>query len=411
MLTNRLKGIIITFVVLILLASGLYVGFNSGYKFILNQDELEKVAKQAEIAEQNPNQTKPTETDTDGSELTQKTEATGKNDIRPPRHIKKDTPGAVEISIKSGWGTSEIAEALMAKGIIDEKLPFSVMAKLNGFSASYQMGTHYVLKGMDYNEIMYNLSLPAERAKIIFYEGFSYIDIKNALRKEGVNFNEEKMDSLVKNSSIFADYSFIRNLPTDQKERIFFLEGYLFPDTYSFDLNADEEEIIRTFLSNTENKLDNEKFKERAEYMGMTMDEVITLASVIQNEAGTPLEMYKVSRVFHNRMDNEDLLQSCATINYLRQLEGLPKVWYATQEEAARDSHYNTYKYAGLPAGPICNPGLEAIQAALYPDIKEPYVYYFVAKGDGTNAFATNLADHEANIAQYEDNWTNERIY
>ena len=235
MLTNRLKGIIITFVVLILLASGLYVGFNSGYKFILNQDELEKVAKQAEIAMQNPDQTKPT----------------GKNDIRPPRHIKKDTPGAVEIYIKSGWGTSEIAEALMAKGIIDEKLPFSVMAKLNGFSASYQMGTHYVLKGMDYNEIMYNLSLPAERAKIIFYEGFSYIDIKNALRKEGVNFNEEKMDNLVKNSSIFADYSFIRNLPTDQKERIFFLEGYLFPDTYSFDLNADEEEITITFLSKT----------------------------------------------------------------------------------------------------------------------------------------------------------------
>ena len=215
------------------------------------------------------------------------------------------------------------------------------------------------------------------------------------------------MDRLVNTPSLFTEYEFITSVPTE-RNRYFTLEGYLFPDTYRFDLNASEEEIIRTFLRNTENKLTDEII-ERAAYLEMSLDEVITLASVIQNEAGNLVEMYEISRVFHNRLLRDDLMQSCATTNYLRQLEGKEKVWYATTEDLQKDNPYNTYMYGGLPEGPIGNAGYEAILASVYPDTQDTDLYFFVAKGDGTNAFATNYDEHVANIERYREFWTDIR--
>lgn len=407
MLKSRIKNIIVALVIIFVLAVALYFGFRVGYKFIKNQDLRQRVADQARYEEMVSPLTSVNE-DGQTIELTPTPLPKEMQNIKPPRHIKQDTPGAIEIYIQLGWTASEIADALMSKGVIDEKMPFVLMSKLNGYDGRYQMGTHFVLKGMDYNEIMYNLALPAEMTRITFYEGYSYIDIKNALKNSGVNFDEKKLDKLVNDPSEFSQYDFIAEIPLDNENRYFTLEGYLFPDTYQFDLNASEEEILNTFLRNTNNKLD-EKIIKRAKYIGMSIDDVITLASVIQNEAGNLVEMYEISRVFHNRLNNEDKLQSCATTNYLRQLEGKPKVWYATDEDLAKDSLFNTYMYNGLPAGPIGNPGLEAIRAAVYPDDKDTDLYFFVAKGDGTNAFATNYDDHVANINKYSEFWVNER--
>lgn len=406
MLTTRLKNIIITLVIILVLAIGLYIGFDVGFRFIRNQDARQRMAEQARIYDQAAT---PTIIDAEGQviELTPTPMPRELENVKPPKHIRQDTPGAIEVYVERGWGSEEIADYLLEKGVIEDRTPFIVMAFLNGFDGSYQMGTHFVLKGMDYNEIMYNLSLPAETTQITFYEGYSYIDIKEALREHGVNFDEEEMDRLVNTPSLFTEYEFITSVPTE-RNRYFTLEGYLFPDTYRFDLNASEEEIIRTFLRNTENKLTDEII-ERAAYLEMSLDEVITLASVIQNEAGNLVEMYEISRVFHNRLLRDDLMQSCATTNYLRQLEGKEKVWYATTEDLQKDNPYNTYMYGGLPEGPIGNAGYEAILASVYPDTQDTDLYFFVAKGDGTNAFATNYDEHVANIERYREFWTDIR--
>lgn len=413
MLSAKIKRIIVVFAIVLVIGLALILGFNLGLGFIVNQNDRALAIESMEMAKlksKAEEESEPTVTDEHGNsyKVTPTPVPESESKFKMPRHVKKDTPGAVEIYIQRGQDSKDIAETLKHKGIIDKTLPFIVMAELNGFDGRYQQGTHFVLKGMDYNEIMYNLALPPETTWITFPEGFTYLDIKNALRENGVNIDEEEMDRLMNTPSAFTDFSFVTNIPTNVPGRVYALEGYLFPDTYQFDLNVDEEDIIRIFLRNTENKITRE-ILDRAAAIDMPIDDVLTLASIIQNEAGSISEMYKVSRVFYNRMHNEDLLQSCATTNYIRELKGQPKVWAATEADIALNNRYNTYKFAGLTPGPIGNPGLEAIRSALYPDDENKKLYYFCAKGDGTNAFASTLAEHEKNIELYSQNWKTPR--
>jgi UPF0755 protein len=252
---------------------------------------------------------------------------------------------------------------------------------------------------MSYDEIMYLLTLNPETIRITFREGLTYQEMKSQLKKAGINFDEPKLDARVNNPNMFLDYDFVTDIPISA-EREYPLQGYLFPDTYHFDMNTDEETLIERLLENTELKLLPE-FYERAEAIGMSMDEVITLASIIQMESAVPGEMYKVSRVFHNRLDNEDPLQSCATVNYIRKGQGKDPTFIVSETDLELEHPYNTYKYAGLPPGPICSPGLEAIKAALYPDTDNRDLYYFCSRGDGTNYFTTNLDDHNAAVERY----------
>jgi UPF0755 protein len=138
------------------------------------------------------------------------------------------------------------------------------------------------------------------------------------------------------------------------------------------------------------------------------MDEIITLASVIQMETGKASDMMLISAVFHNRLDSDDedmrLLGSSATINYLVEMNGGKPSILHTDAELSINSPYNTYTHQGLPPGPICMPGQDAIQAALYPEPNSNYMY-FCADGNGGTLFAVTLAEHEANVAIFEANW------
>ena len=140
------------------------------------------------------------------------------------------------------------------------------------------------------------------------------------------------------------------------------------------------------------------------------MDEIITMASVIQMETGKPADMMLVSAVFHNRLDSDDedmrYLGSSATINYLVEINGGKASILHTDAELNIDSPYNTYTHQGLPPGPICMPGLDAISAALYPEPGCNYMYFCATGIDGGTAFATTLSQHEDNIEKYSENWT-----
>ncbi|HOQ00530.1 MAG TPA: endolytic transglycosylase MltG [Acetivibrio clariflavus] len=197
------------------------------------------------------------------------------------------------------------------------------------------------------------------------------------------------------------DYDFIAQIPERENR----LEGYLFPDTYFFDPLSSDREIITKFLDNFDMKFKLDYYA-RAKELNMTVDEIITLASIIEKETALPEEKPIISSVFHNRLKSKDpslrKLQTDATIQYiLFKRDGKIKE-KLTEADTKIDDPYNTYLYEGLPPGPICSPGLASIEAALYPE-KTDY-YYFVAKGDGSHYFSKTLSEHEAAKKRYIDN-------
>ena len=374
MLPKKLKVVINIFVVLLLVVSFAIFGVYVGYNYVLSQEErfaaLEK-----------------------GIE-----DGTFKVDM--------NTEGAVPFVIKTGDMTSDIAQELFELELIDNTFMFSLLSKVNGFDGAYQAGTHYLVPGLDYDEIMFLLTQKSVSVVVTFPEGITYEDMKRRLHEAGLTFDDADMDRCMDSPNLFTDYTFVSQIELkDGRDHV--LSGYLFPDTYEFDVNASAQTIISTMLNNTEIKLYDEYY-ERAEALGMSMDEIITLASIIQAESSNITDMMYISSVFRNRMNSEDesfhYISSDATVNFIRRLNGLDPDIILSADDLALDSPYNTYTHQGLPPGPICMPGVDAIQAALYPEPNSNYMY-FCADGNGGTLFAVTLEEHEANVARFMENY------
>ena len=321
-------------------------------------------------------------------------------------NLKADTPGVVTVVVETGDSTSDIADRLYEAGLVNNTFLFSLMSKINGFDGSYVAGTHYLLNTLSYDELMYFLTLQPASVKVTIPEGSTYQEIKKILWDAGLTFDEKEMDECMNSTKLFVDYSFVSQIELSE-ERDYVLAGYLYPDTYIFDINASPESIIRKFLDNMSVKLYSDYY-DRAQRLGMSMDEVITLASIIQSETGRVNDMMYISAVFHNRLKSKNasdrILGSSATINYLVKRNGGRATIRHTDEQLNMDSAYNTYKNPGLPPGPICMPGGNAIAAALYPEPNCNYMY-FCATGDGGTAYATTLKEHNKNVKKYSENW------
>lgn len=420
-----IKAVIVVMGVVLALGAGLLFG----YQYILNQDVRykgynEQVLAVSQIEALGPTPTPaPTTVDEEGQVFALDEEGntvpTTESQTLPPTSsvpaeenvvITEDSPGAIMIYISLGDSTKTIAEKLKNLGIIDNAMLFGIFSKFNGFDGSYKYGTHFLRKNMSYDQVMFVLSQQPATRTILFQEGDSYRDIKRRLKDGLVNFDEAKLDALMRNAKELLDYDLVRQIPSLSQDydvsvsgkRDFALEGYLYPDTYRFDVNADEETILRTFLNNTEFKITDD-IKTRAADLNMSVDQVLTLASIIQKESGIFDDMRKVSRVFHNRLDQGMALMSDATINYIRNKHGQESEYVILDSDIAVQDPYNTYQNLGLPPGPICSPGLDAIKAALYPDTDQPNLLYFVAKGDGSgeNAFAETAEGHQQNVETY----------
>ena len=313
--------------------------------------------------------------------------------------VIKDGEGT-EFLVEKGSNTKVIAGELLSLGFIKNEDIFKLLSKINGYDGTYQSGTHILSKSLSYDEIMRVLtSKPASR-QVTIPEGKTFTQIVDILYNNRIIKDKEKFIKTANTENF--DYAFLKELPPRDKR----LEGYLFPDTYKFDMNAADSEIIKTMLDNFDKKLKPE-YLEKIKTLDakMTLDKVIILASIIEREAKDPDDRYTISGVFYNRMASKDKtlrkLQSCATIQYI-----LLKTTGAIKErlfdaDLAIDDPYNTYKYEGLPPGPICCPGEEAIKAALYPT--ETDYLYFVAKGDaeGSHQFSKTFKEHQAAIKKY----------
>ena len=250
-------------------------------------------------------------------------------------------------------------------------------------------------------DIPFVTTKPAETAPtepltvtVTFPEGFTLVQIAERLEENNVCSASEFI-ALTNNYEYIQTfgYTFTEGI-TNPESRAFYLEGYIFPDTYEFYKNESPERALKRFLDNTELKLTAE-YKQKAEESGYTIDEIITLASIVQKESFTHDSVKNVASVLHNRLASASFskLQCDVTIHYINDYVTNSK--HLSGDTTNYAELYNTYKCDGLPAGPITNPGLAAIEAALYP--AETNYYYFVTDSEWNYYYASTYAQHKAN--------------
>ncbi|MBZ4644860.1 MAG: hypothetical protein PWR27_268 [Petroclostridium sp.] len=291
----------------------------------------------------------------------------------------------VEVEIPKGATTQDIAMILKEKGLIKYPILFRVVSRVKRYDGKYQQGIHRLNTSMDYEAIMSELQknvAKKETKKFTIPEGYEFKQIVEKLANEKL-IDKEKFIQLAENGEF--DYPFLKDLP-ERKNR---LEGYLFPDTYEVYADATEEDIIRKMLEQFEKEF-KQQYYERAKELGMTVDQVVILASMIEREAKLDKERPLVSAVFHNRLKSKDypFLQSCATVQYIL---GERKEILSV-EDTKIPSPYNTYINPGLPPGPIASPGRESIRAALYP--ADVDYMFFVANSDGSHIYSKTYNEH-----------------
>ena len=224
--------------------------------------------------------------------------------------------------------------------------------------------------------------------RITFIEGSTLTECFKLLEENGVASYDSLMS--VAQSTQFNNYEIYSQIPDDEN-RCFKLEGYLFPDTYDFFLDESPESVISRFLSNTDVKITDE-MRQRATELGYTMDEIIIIASIIQAEGAFENDAATIAGIIYNRLEDGIKLQMDSTYFYVED----DIASYVGEENT--DSYkeiYDTYTCYSLPQGPVCNPGMFAINAALYPE--ETGYYYFCHDNAGNTYYATNYSDHLAN--------------
>lgn len=230
---------------------------------------------------------------------------------------------------------------------------------------------------------------------VTFPEGLTLVQIAEKLEENEV-CDAARFIEIANDYSYISSlgYSFIDGIENYEK-RAFILEGYVFPDTYEFYRGESEEKALSRFLSNTERKLTAE-YRERAEELGYSLDEIITLASIVQKESYTDESVKNVASVLHNRLKSPDFprLQCDVTIHYVN--DYITDSPYIAPDEGYAE-RYSTYKCEGLPVGAICNPGAQAIEAALYP--AETSYYYFVTDSDWNYYYAETYTQHKKNCS------------
>lgn len=304
----------------------------------------------------------------------------------------------VEVEIKPDSTYKDIIKVLKEKKLIKQKLFCDVFAKYRGFDdETYLSGNYYLNSKMGVEGMLRELMeapTSAETITLSFPEGYTVSEIFEKLSKNDVG-DANKLYSAAR-SETYNKYGFIADIDSDQS-RYLKLEGYLFPDTYDFYLDADANYIIKKFLDNFEAKWEDE-YDSRCEKMGYTRDEIITIASIIQKEAANSEQMKTVSSIIHNRLKdraNFPTLGCDSTTDYITNFVS-PVI--GEGKGAYYASKYSTSSNAGLPPGPICNPGLEAIRAALYPDDTD---YYYFCHDDSKKIYvAKTQREHEANVAK-----------
>ncbi len=293
----------------------------------------------------------------------------------------------VIFEIKPGSSAKLIATNLEKEGLVKDKSLVLTYLKFRG-SPLLKAGIYQLSKDMSLKEIIDILIKGAMIERwITIPEGWRLDQIASYLEQENIVKKEEFLQK-AKVIYFKKDYPFLKGLKNTSS-----LEGYLFPDTYRIFVNSSPEEIIRKFLENFENKI--AKFETELKNSEFTLHQIITLASIIERETRTPEDRRIVSGIFQKRLKLNKPLESCATIAYIKKQDK----YRFSFEDTRINSPYNTYINFGLPPGPICNPGLDSIEAVFYP--KETDYLYFMSPPDGSIIYAKTYQEQLENMRRY----------
>lgn len=298
----------------------------------------------------------------------------------------------ITVQIPKGASEKKIAEILKDNGVIDYEITFRFKMKNSPHRGRLNYGKFVLNKNMCLDDLIETLAKPGEFEKgitITIPEGYSAEKIALLCERKGICTAEEFLKELSEGT---FNNDFIKDIP-DKEGVKYKLQGYLFPSTYNFSKDADASKVINTLLSEFQTQYN--KVKDMLPD-GMTMAEAINRAALIEREAKIDSEREMIAGVIENRLSIDMILQIDASVVYAIS-DGLYDVDRVLYKDLEVDSPYNTYKYKGLPAGPICNPGLESIRAAMNPtDHKYLYYHTDTKKNDGSHIFSETFAQHTA---------------
>ena len=301
----------------------------------------------------------------------------------------------VIFTIEEGQGVNGISQNLKEQNLIKSKFIFETYIWLRDLESEFKAGDHALTADMSIREVANNLislqSITKERT-IQIIEGWSSKQIAEYLEAEGFFSKNDFFQEIDRIKKYAEMYDFINSDEVSSGGGD--LEGFLFPDTYRVYSDASPEDILIKMLNNFDNKF-NQPLIKQAIASGMSLYEVLTLASIIEKEVATDKDMAMAADIFIRRMDEGIALQSDATINYITG----KKTVRPSAEDLAQESNYNTYKHRGLTPGPICNPGLTSIQAVLKPEPNE--YWYFLTTEEEEVIYSKNFEEHKANKAKY----------
>ena len=307
--------------------------------------------------------------------------------------LNKD-PVEVKLVIEEGDSLSDVANKLKDAGLINYKGVFKLTSGLFGYKSYVEPGSYDLNSDMDYRALIRNMhdwEADSKEAQglvsVTIPEGYTVREIIDLLAQNGVSTAAELEDACA--NFEFADYDFLDDSQLGSIDR---MEGFLFPTTYEFDKNKSAVYAVDTMLTMFKSQISQQMLAD-IEASPYTLREIVTMASLIEKESiGDDTERKNISSVIHNRLENPNsekggrALQLCSSINYIMKHDGVKTF------DTKIDSPYNTYINPGLTPGPICNPGLSAIKAAIYPADTS---YYFFALGtDGKSHFFTDYNEH-----------------
>ena len=311
--------------------------------------------------------------------------------------IGRDSETVVTVNVPAQTDTKGAIDILKDNKLIKHKYFCRVFAKaLQYRDDNYLTGIYYLTESMGLENMLSSFKKPTvtgETVTLTFPEGYTVNQIAEKLEKYEV-CSQTAFFATVRDVDFSTEYSFIAQMDNKDK-RYQVLEGYLYPDTYEFYIGENASSVIRKFLDNFNNKWTDE-YQAQADKLGMSMDDVITLASIIEKEAYGADQMPLVSSVFHNRLNKSGIyptLGSDATKEYVS--EYISKSVTNSSELSVYQKNYDTYKCAGLPVGAICNPGNDAINAALFP--ASTGYYYFLHDNDKKIYLAATDSEHNQN--------------
>ena len=315
------------------------------------------------------------------------------------REAELETPvnaaGApVAFIVEPGQTAGEIGLELQQAGLISDAALFRMLVKYYDLGSRLEAGEYQLSPAMTMTEIAETLQHGRLREMTITIpEGWRLEQIAEYLEAQGI---ASRADFMALAAQPWAEFEFLRGRPAGAS-----LEGYLFPDTYRIGPSFGAREVITVMLENF-----NRRVPPDMRAQGLTLHQLITLASIVEREAVISDERPIIAGVFLNRLDAPMYLGACSTVQYSKGIDAATGAWWSpitVEELQSVASPYNTYTNLGLPPGPICNPGLDAIRAALNPADTD-YLYFVLndVKGDGSHVFGRTFEEHLANVAKYQ---------